>query len=426
MSNEAQGLKKALAAARSKNRELQQRIQMLTTIVENSNMFPLLIDWLSEEQQSEILAQAVQRQGKGLTAPDPFLELSIDTIIYAVIGKVMEYKNSYAEARLSKLGLINMPVSIWCDRATELVIFLRGIARNVNEFEAALLRLYPLISREELLVQTGGLKLGYWHLFAAAEQEKGINEDTLRQIADYLKGFLREEQSSDIKNFSFSDELDGYINAKKKHHKICAISGRPVASAMSASGSPYKVQAYSNRRRLGVSGDGLTTQLSPEWQKELTLRFISFGKDDRHQKMWVYSDMPIDEGNLPMTLDYPIHAIKRACLLAANGGKSLISPSVVPYKIGNQYRIECFPDWLSHFGCKDTGDRQDAARILEVIKVFEKLHSVKPLSRSYEKSISLHGQKAMSEAWYLPHVLPKEHETDIRYIHKALKVLDIQ
>lgn len=42
MSNSIQGLKKALAATRSKNRELQQQIQLLTNIVEKSNMSGML------------------------------------------------------------------------------------------------------------------------------------------------------------------------------------------------------------------------------------------------------------------------------------------------------------------------------------------------------------------------------------------------
>lgn len=387
-------------------------------------MFTLLTDFLTQEQQAAILTDAIGRRGKGLIAPEPFLQLPLDTMIQSVIAKVMGYRNSYAEARLTKLG-VSIPVSIWCDRLTELTIFLRGRARDIFDFEEALLQKYPLISQDELDVQTGGLKLGYWHLFAKVELIQGIKEETLWDVASFLKPFLKgtSNQNQEDTPSTFSDELNNYIHAKQRRARgqksVCAITGQPT-SPLSEIGSPYKVQGYSNRRRLGATA--LVSQVSPRWQQELALRVALHGKDEAHEKVWIYRDSAQSAKDLIGFMS-PVHAIRTACEATLDGVRVLVSPSVVPYAIAKSYEVEIFPDWLIHFDCKPSGDIQDATRILDVLKIFGRLHNVKPLG-NYEVSVVRHGRRAMCDPLYMCDVLPRT-TANTQYIQSALSTLGV-
>jgi hypothetical protein len=386
-------------------------------------MFALLTEFLSEQQQAIIISEAIERQGKGLTAPESFRELPLTTVIESVITKVMAYKNSYVQARLAKMGE-TISASIWCDRFADFAIFLRSLAPDVEEFEAALLQKYPLISHQELEIQAGGLRLGYWLLFAKVENIQGLNETKLTELARYLQPYLSSKPKEQSSHTSFTEELNNYIHAKQRSKRgegtrsVCAITGKP-ASAVSASGSPYKVWCYSNRRPLGSSA--LKSYLSPQWQKELILRKIMYGSDDKHEKVWVYSNVPIDS-QLPMRLMPMFWAIRKACEIALQGGKVLVSPSVVPHAITHAYEIELFPDWLTHFGCKGSGTQEDAERILSVLNVLIRMHNVKPLG-PIESSVMRHGLKTMSNPLYVCEVLPKESTSNVQYLQKALQIL---
>lgn len=391
-------------------------------------MFALLTEFLPESQQVALLATAIERRGKGLKAPPPFLELPIETIIEAAIAKVMGYKNSYAEARLAHLG-VSMPTSIWCDRAAEFAIFLRGMAIDIVAFEAALLeKCNGLVSQDELAIQTGGLKLGYWLLFAKMEQTVTLSEDKLVELGEHLKCFVRGKSQWQESTFSFAMELENYIHAKtspkgrgSKKRPVCAMTGLP-ASDSTAAGSPYKVQCYSNRRSLG--SPALVSYLTPEWQKELALRKALWGNDERHEKVWIYSDQLIDRADLhlPMALMPPFWAIRKACqIVAVNGGRALVSPSVLPHEIEQNYEIEALPDWLEQLGCSSSGSQKDAEHILEVINVLLRLHNAKPLG-TLDRSLKKHAYSAL-DPLYIPHVLPCKTEADIRGISVALRSL---
>jgi hypothetical protein len=386
-------------------------------------MFALLTEFLSEQQQAIVISDAIERHGKGLTAPESFCELPLTTVIESVIAKVMAYKNSYAPARLAKIGQ-SIPASIWCDRFADFAIFLRSLAPNAEVFEEALLQKYPLISPDELEIQSGGLKLGYWLLFAKVEEAEGLDKAKLVELADYLQPHLNSKPKEISADISFTEELNNYTHAKQRSKRgegirsVCAITGKP-ASVASASGSPYRVQCYSNRRSLGSSA--LKACVLPQWQKELTLRAVMFGSDYKHEKVWVYSNVPI-ESQLPMQLMPMFWAIKKACEIAVVGKKALVSPSVVPHAITHAYEIELFPDWLMHFGCKGSGTEEDAERILSVLNVLIRMHNVKPLG-SIESSVMRHGLKAMGNPLYVCEVLPKESTSNVQYLQKALQTL---
>lgn len=151
------------------------------------------------------------------------------------------------------------------------------------------------------------------------------------------------------------------------------------------------------------------------------------------EKWWVYANRNIKtvKGiDVPMDFLYPHQAIARGSsfneeqnnLKPAERIRVLVSPSVLPEEIQDNFCIITPPHWMQILNCKSSGDVEDAQHIKDVREVLEAMHSVSSNKPPSEQTFNRHALSIATDILNIPLALNSKHS--LEFVNWAMGVFE--